>query len=135
MSDKFLAPCVIGIFLLQYGWFKCCIDLYISQSYKGDLPYNFFHKFFTTNKEQIHGEDENWPWQNNINFLTFFQFFKKISQNIQLEVLCFLWLANYIKISVRFKFHQNPMKSIVKTEFWIFLLEKNLTLEKKISSI
>ena len=64
-----------------------------------------------------------------------FLFFKEISQNTRVADHCFIWLTNYIKVSIRFKFHPNPMKNMVKTEFHIFLLEEILILENPIFSI
>ena len=95
----------------------------------------FSMHFFISERRKFMGQMKITPDKKNIEFFSSFHFLKKISQNIELEVLCFIWLANNIKMSVRFKFHQNPMKSIVLTEFWMFLLEKNLTLKQKISSI
>ena len=74
------------------------------------------HSFIPVRRKFM-GQMKITPDKKNIEFLSFFQSLKKNSQNIQLEVLRFIWLANNIKMSVRFKFHQNLMKSIVLTEF------------------
>ena len=134
MSDNFAAPCVIGVLLLKCGWFKCTIGLHIGQPHEGGLLCIFFHTFCETLRAKTVAKDDNWPWQKNIDFFISLSFFREIFYNTQFADHCFMWLASCIKMSVRFKFHQNRTKNTVKTEFWTFLLKKFLMLEKKIFS-
>ena len=68
-------------------------------------------------------------------FRVFSLFFLRNLPKYSFAVHRFLWLTNYIKGSVQFKFRQNPMKNMVETEFWIFLSVAILTAGKKIFSI
>ena len=102
----------------------CAVGLHIARSYQRALPPIF--SFRVILKAKTHGEDKNQPWKKN--------WFLEFSSVILMAVNRFLRLSNRIKMSVRFKFWQNPMKNMVETEFWIFLLVEILSPEKKIAS-
>ena len=120
MGDKFLVPSVIGVFLIRYGWSKCCIGLYVSQTYKGGLPCNFFHSFFYTNKVWIHGDDENWPWQKILIFWFFFVFLRKFPKIFNWRFSALYCWQN----KLRWALGSNFLKNIVLTEFQMIHFEK-----------